>query len=420
MKLHPILAALKKHKAGVTLITLQIALTLAIVCNAVFIIGQRVDRVNRPTGVDEQNLFLIQQAYVGAPTGDDAESVQKLDAMQRSDLETLRGLPDVESVAAINSLPLLQSSWTGGVGLKPDQQHSTEHAAYYFGDDQMLKTLGLQLVAGRNFTASDITNRGFRGVGEPAMIIVTKTLADKLFPKGDALGKTVYLDGQAIPSTIIGIVKRMQIPASGSWGNSFAWNSVLQPIRLDASYTRTAVRAKPGRLDAAMHEAGEALFKANPMRVLENQPDIGIGIMPFSEIRARAYRADIGMAILMGVICLILLCVTAAGIVGLTSFWVGQRRKQIGIRRALGATRNDILRYFQTENLMIAGVGVLLGAILAVGLNLWMMKQFAMDRMSLLYVLVGIVALLALGQGAVFAPARRASRVSPVEATRSV
>ena len=169
-----------------------------------------------------------------------------------------------------------------------------------------------------------------------------------------------------------------------------------------------------------MREARDALFKDNPMRVLENQPDIGIGIMPFSEVRARAYRADIGMAVLMGVICLILLCVTAAGIVGLTSFWVGQRRKQIGIRRALGATRNDILRYFQTENLLIAGAGVVLGAILAVGLNLWMMKQFSMDRMSLLYVLVGIVVLMLLGQGAVFAPARRASRVSPVEATRSV
>jgi putative ABC transport system permease protein len=61
-----------------------------------------------------------------------------------------------------------------------------------------------------------------------------------------------------------------------------------------------------------------------------------------------------------------------------------------------------------------------MGALLAVGLNLWLMKQFSMDRMSLLYVLVGVVVLLALGQGAVFAPARRASRVSPVEATRSV
>jgi putative ABC transport system permease protein len=212
----------------------------------------------------------------------------------------------------------------------------------------------------------------------------------------------------------------MQGPSVGSWSNSFAFSSVLQPTRIDFQYTRTAVRAKPGRLDAAMREARKALLAVDPMRVMSGPRGSGLGIRPFSEVRARAYRADVGMAILMGVICLILLCVTSAGIVGLTSFWVGQRRKQIGIRRALGATQVDILRYFQAENLLIAGAGVVLGAILAVGLNLWMMRQFAMDRMSLLYVLVGIIVLLMLGQGAVFAPARRASRVSPVEATRSV
>jgi putative ABC transport system permease protein len=122
----------------------------------------------------------------------------------------------------------------------------------------------------------------------------------------------------------------------------------------------------------------------------------------------------------MGIISAVLLAITAAGIVGLTSFWVGQRRKQIGVRRALGATRNNILHYFLTENLLIGLAGVIVGAVLAIGINLWMVTRFEMDRMSLLYVGVGILALLLLGQGAVFAPALRASRVSPVEATRSV
>ena len=420
MTLHPILAALKKHKAGVTLITLQIALTLAIVCNAVFIIGQRIDRIDRPSGIDENNLFLIQQAYVGAPTGDDQGSIDKLDSMQQADVATLRNLPDVQSAIAINTLPLLNSTWSGGIGLKPNQQNSTAQAAFYFGTDQMIPALGLKLVAGRNFTPADINHMGFRGHNRPPIVIVTKALADKLFPKGDALGKTIYVDRDT-PSTIIGIIDRMQVPSPDSWANAWFWNSVLIPTRLDAGFARYAVRAKPGRLQAAMQEAPKALFASNPMRVIETGSDFDeTSVHSFADIRAYAYRADRGMAILMGVICVILLCVTAAGIVGLTSFWVGQRRKQIGIRRALGATRNDILRYFQTENLLIAGVGVVLGAILAVGLNLWMMKQFAMDRMSLLYVLVGVIALLMLGQGAVFAPARRASRVSPVEATRSV
>jgi putative ABC transport system permease protein len=151
-----------------------------------------------------------------------------------------------------------------------------------------------------------------------------------------------------------------------------------------------------------------------PMRVLDDD-----SVKPFSEIRAKAYRADIGMAVLMGVICLILLCVTAAGIVGLTSFWVGQRHRQIGVRRALGARKIDILHYFQIENLLIAGVGVVIGVLLALGLNLWLMSHYEMTRIPVLYVLTGVLAMLALGQAAVFVPARRASNVSPVSATRA-
>jgi putative ABC transport system permease protein len=122
----------------------------------------------------------------------------------------------------------------------------------------------------------------------------------------------------------------------------------------------------------------------------------------------------------MGIVSVVLLAITAAGIVGLTSFRVGQRRKQIGVRRALGATRGDILHYFLTENLLIGLGGVLVGAVLAIGINLWMVTQFEMARLSLAYVVAGVVVLLLLGQGAVLAPALRASRVSPVEATRSV
>ncbi|GAA0887890.1 ABC transporter permease [Rhodanobacter soli] len=418
MNLHPILAALRKHKAGTVLIALQIALTLAIVCNAVFIIGQRIDRVNRVTGLDESNLFLVSQQWVGAPNADSADGVEKLDAMQREDLAALRQLPDVASVAPINSLPLLNSSWTGSVSRKPGAQlggKGNTRTAYYFTDEQMLSTLGVRLVAGRAFNAGDVQHQGSRDQRDRPIAIVTQQLADKLFPQGNAVGKVMYTDGSNAPTTIVGVVARLQIPATGSWGNDFAWYSTLIPTRLDANFARYAVRAKPGRLDAAMRAVALTLYKVNPMRVLDDD-----SVKPFSEIRARAYRADVGMAILMGVICLILLCVTAAGIVGLTSFWVGQRHRQIGVRRALGARKVDILRYFQIENLLIAGVGVVVGVLLALGLNLWLMSHYEMTRIPLPYVLIGVLAMLAIGQAAVFAPARRASNVPPVVATRAV
>ena len=418
MRLHPILAALRKHKAGVVLIALQIALTLAIVCNAIFIIGQRIDRVNCPTGLDESNLFRVGQDWVGAPSGDTAEGVEKLDAMQREDLAALRNLPDVASVTPINSLPLGNSTWSGSLSLKPGAVlggKDNTRSVYYFTDAHVLQTLGLKLVAGRAFNDGDVQHQGFRDRRDRPVAIITQALADKLFPQKNAVGRVMYCDGSSSPTTIIGVVARMQSPSTSSWAESFVWNSTLLPIRLDASGAVYAVRSKPGRLDAAMRAVVPTLYKVNPMRVLDDD-----SVKSFAEIRATAYRADVGMAVLMGVICLILIAVTAAGIVGLTSFWVGQRHKQIGVRRDLGARRMDILRYFQMENLMIVGVGAAAGIALAVGLNLWLMHRFEMDRIPIAYVLFGLVVVLILGQAAVFLPARRASNVPPVVATRSV
>ncbi|MFK2878954.1 ABC transporter permease [Rhodanobacter hydrolyticus] len=416
MKLHPMISALRRHKAGVVLIALQIALTLAIVCNAVFIIGHRVERVNRATGLQEQDLYLVSQQWVGAPTGDDADSIQKMDAMQREDLAALRAMPDVASVTPTNSLPLLNQSWNGAMSLNADAKllDGNARTTYYFGDENFVHTLGLHLIAGRDFNAGDVTNKGFRNTSEPAVVIVTKALADKLFPKGSAVGKIVYLDGSGTPSTIIGEVERLQVPSTGSWAGSFAWNATIEPVRLNGNSSSYAVRAKPGRLLAAMKATTPLLYKVNPLRVLDDD-----SVKSFADIRSDAYRADVGMAALMGVICVILLGVTAAGIVGLTSFWVGQRHRQIGVRRALGARKVDILHYFQMENLLIAGIGAVVGVALAIGLNLLLMKHYEMDRMPMFYVLAGVVLVLLLGQGAVFNPARRASNVPPVVATRA-
>ena len=417
MSTHPILAALRKHKAGVVLITLQIALTLAIVCNAIFIIGQRIERVHRVTGIDESNLFLVTQQWVGAPDADDPAGIEKLDSMQREDLAALRSMSDVASVAPINSVPLLNSSWNGSLSLKAGSElrKGGTRTTFYFGDENMISTLGVRLIAGRAFTVADVQHRSLHDQTEPSVVIVTKAIADKMFPGGNAVGKAMYVDGSTTPTTIIGVVERLQVPGTGSWTNTFVYNATLEPLRIDANFARYVVRAKPGRMEAAMRLMPSTLYKVNPMRVLDED-----SVKSFADIRAEAYRADIGMAILMGVVCLVLLGVTAAGIVGLTSFWVGQRHRQIGVRRALGARKIDILHYFQIENLMIAGGGAIVGVALAVGLNAWLMKHFEMDRIPVAYVLVGLVALVALGQAAVFVPARRASNVSPIEATRAV
>jgi len=413
MRLPPILSALRRHKAGVLLIVLQIALTLAIVCNAIFLISQRIERVNRPTGAVEDDLIRISQTWFGAPSGDDAASVEKLDALQRTDLATLRNLPDVQDVASSTSMPLQGMIYSGTLTLNPQQTDVAVSAAYYYGDEHLRSTLGVHLIAGRDFNADEILHHTLTSDAASPVIIVSKPVADQLFPDGNALGKTVYQDGK--PATIVGVVERLQTPTTAKWGSTWDYNSVLEPVRVDDASASYAVRARPGREQAVVREARKALLAVDPLRVM---PDTW-GIQSLSQIRDKIYRADRGMALVMGIVCLILIVVTAAGIAGLTSFWVGQRRKQIGVRRALGARKVDILHYFQIENLLIAGIGVVLGVLLAVGLNLWLMAHYEMARIPLLYVAAAVLAMLALGQVAVYVPARRASNVPPVVATRA-
>ncbi|TAM99645.1 MAG: FtsX-like permease family protein [Rhodanobacteraceae bacterium] len=410
MQIQPILAALRHHKAGTVLIALQIALTLAIVCNALFIIHQRLAHLSQPTGVDEANLFVIDNQWAGQ------SSPRQTDAQMQADLAALRRLPGVLDATASNSYPLRGGGWDNFIMMTPDQVQKTTDSTVYLGDGHFLDTLGLKLIAGRNFRADEVEPMEPQQFVTPPVVIVTKALADKLYPDGSALGKPFY-SMSTTPTTIIGIVERLQRSEVDTWSAPYAYQALIWPRRLDGSFgTYYIVRARPGELAEAIREAPKALYAQNRMRIIDPKD----GVLSFAEVRHRVYDSDRGTAILMGIICAVLLVITGAGIVGLTSFWVGQRRKQIGIRRALGATRHDILHYFQTENLLIAGAGVVLGAILAVGMNLWMMQQLAMDRMPLPYVLAGIIVLLLLGQGAVFAPALRASRVSPVEATRSV
>jgi putative ABC transport system permease protein len=410
MQIKPILTAMRHHKAGTVLIALQIALTLAIVCNALFIIQQRTARMSRPSGVDEANLFVIRSDWA------DKSDAQRIDVQMQADLIALRQLGSVQDAAPTNSFPLRGNGWDNYIKLQPGQIKMTTDAAMFFSDEHTLATLGTHLIAGRNFTASEIGAQRPRDAMHAAQVIISKDLAQRLYPDGSALGKTIYVSMGQAPSTVIGVTDTLQAHMISSKADAYAYNAVLVPARLLNDYTYYLVRARPGQLDAAMRDAPKALYAQSRMRIIDRKD----GVMSFAQVRQRAYERDRGMAILMGIVSVVLLAITAAGIVGLTSFWVGQRRKQIGVRRALGATRGDILHYFLTENLLIGLGGVLVGAVLAIGINLWMVTQFEMARLSLAYVVAGVVVLLLLGQGAVLAPALRASRVSPVEATRSV
>jgi putative ABC transport system permease protein len=405
MELRPILSAMRRNKVGAILIAVQMAITLAILCNGLFIIEQRITLSKRPTGTDEANIFAITNQWIGDPAD--------LPARLQADLAALRSLPGVVDAYVTNAYPLTNAGWSEGVKLHPDQKSSTAPSALYFADEHGLPTLGLRLISGRNFNAAEVTDRRLNDLAPPPAVIITRQLADKLFPRGDALGQAIYVQFQKTRAPIIGIVDKLQVPwvAASGWGSKFSDNAMIEPFRFVAQYAHYIVRAQPGQMTAVMRAAEKTLIDVNRARVLRK-------VQSLTDARAEVYRDDRGLAIILGVVCAALLAVTAFGIVGLTSYWVAQRRRQIGIRRALGATRKAIIRYFQTENFLIAAAGAAMGVAMAVSLNLWMVSSFEMERLHIGYAVAGAIIVLLLGQAAVFWPALRAASVPPALATR--
>jgi putative ABC transport system permease protein len=180
----------------------------------------------------------------------------------------------------------------------------------------------------------------------------------------------------------------------------------------DANDVTYVLRTEPQDRERVLKQAVSLLNHLHDNRILRH-------VQTFEQLRADFFHRNRTMIALLMAAAIGLLIVTALGIAGLASFWVQQRRRSIGIRRAVGATRLDILRYFQLENFLIVSAGVVLGVVLAYSLNMLLMQHYEQPRLPLLYLVIGALVLWLLGQLAVLGPALRAASVPPVVATRN-
>lgn len=410
MEIRPILSTLRRHKTAAALIVIEVALTCAIICNALFMISDRITEVRETSGLVEDELVRIQITSVGNDPEEDART--------RGDLAALRALPGVKAATVTNQVPFVNSSWNYGVRLDADQQQVTMNAAMYMAEEQFLETLGLKLVAGRAFTPDEYKDAAslMAGLSEGSLpsAIVTRKMAERLWPGEDPIGKGFY-SGDEQPTRVVGVIEHLVRP-SQLGGPSAREYSVILPLRphynIGGNYV---IRTDPDRRHEVL-EAARKVLQANGADriILEDQTKT------FEELRSEYYQGPRSMAWLLGIVCVALLLITALGIIGLASFWVQQRTKQIGIRRALGATRGQVLRYFQTENFLLASIGIALGMLLAFAINQVLMGKYELARLPLYYLPAGAVLLWVLGQLAVYAPARRAASIPPATATRSV
>ncbi len=407
MEFRPILSALMRSRTGPLLVASQVALSLAILVNTVHIVSDNLAATARPSGVaDYGTLFHV--GVVGARTEAPAAQV----ATQQRNAAALRAVPGAVSVAQISNYPLRGGGYWLMVRTALKEGDNDDNAAIYNTADSVVKTWGLTLVEGRDFVPGDVTVID-DVINTPDTVIVSRAMAAKLFPgQASVVGKTVYVGiGAGVrPSRIIGVVEHLQTPSAST--DETAEFSLVFPARVIGGGTTYSVRAEAGQRERVIRDAEAALRAASSTPLV-------IKTITMDEVFQDRYRGQQAMAAMLITVSLLLLLITASGIVGMASLWVTQRHKQIGVRRALGARRIDILRYFLLENLIITSAGVVVGVLLAIGLNQLLVSQFEMSKLPLSYLLAGPLVFWTLGVLAVYPPAWRGASTSPAVATRS-
>ncbi|MGK0304403.1 MAG: putative ABC transport system permease protein [Gammaproteobacteria bacterium] len=399
----PIISSLLRQKYAMAMLVLQIAITLAVISNGLFIVSQRLDILQRPSGIDESNIFVLTSSGF-TKDFNPKTSIQ-------IDLAALRQMPNIINAVATYSFPFSGSSDWDELQTVAGSDQNTVPAASYKLDEHGIDALGISLIAGENFSPSEVLWQTESNSTFPSVVLITSSLATDLFSTVDwssVVGRTLYIN--ATHSAVVkGIVKQLQAPWSPAGQIE---NSVIYPRVVTRNSSRYLIRTQPTILQNTIATTERYLSMSNQQRMIRKVETI-------ETMKQQVYGPDIAAVTILLVVMIALTIITAMGIAGLTSFNVLVRHKQIGIRRALGANKVDILCQFFAENIIQTTCGILIGCLLAVGLNIFLVSQYALPKLPLTYIISAMICLYVLGILAILKPALKAMNISPAAATRS-
>ncbi len=403
MEFGPIFRALLNNRTRFWLILVEVALTLAIVVNCTSIFLEKRQSFLAPTGMDTDNILAI----TTEPFGENFADEEFVESVGEADLRQLRSHPSIIDATPIDFFPLSGSGSSTGRKAAGSEIDTVE-VGYFMVDEHGIDTLGTNLIEGRNFNSSDIELSSDDDA--PQNIIITKAFADRVFPDGNVIGSRLSNQDNEHTGTIIGVIDSM----SNSWPRAgMGGQTMLLPGKpRDNREMNYLVRAEPGAIDSLYTELDELLVS------LEN--DRIVTVRTLSEIKLRYFRRTLMAMKIWAAVVVLMIIVTSLGIVGLTSFSVTQRIREIGTRRALGATRAAILRYFLLENWLITTAGLIIGTILTILLNYVLAQYAEAPKIDWILMAGGATVLWAAGLLAALIPALRATTVAPEIATRTV
>ena len=400
MEFGPILRTLLRNKTRMILIVMEVALTLAIVVNSINMMQDMQFKMERPTGIDEVNII----AAYSRPFAEDFRENGYFKNARQADLDLIRSLPGVQSSEVVSQIPLSGSGSSSGYKPLGSEMNTLATAVLDTGPDAV-ETLGIEIISGRDITEEDMNE------AESKNVLITKVYADRLFPEGNAVGKQVQGRTPENPHTIVGIIGYMH----GFWpGWPYLEHVMIRPNKPGSfNYgVNYLIRVEPGQRENLLASIETKMLALNDGR--------NVTIRPLSEIKSDTYESERAVVKMLRAVIALLLFVTALGMIGMTSFSVTERTHHIGTRRALGARKVDILRYFLTENWIITTIGVLVGTGLAYGLNYLLVSLVSGVKLDLLLLFYGVVLMWIVGQLSALLPAWKGARTSPAVATRNV
>jgi predicted permease len=322
-------------------------------------------------------------------------------------LDKLRALPGVTSASIATYLPF-DIRGTQRAGIWPEGQTPTESQKFLSVvctsvDHAYLATLGTRLLAGRDFTGHD-------DEAAPRVAIVNRTLAQMLWPNADPVGKRLVLQGDAMQ--VVGVVDKLRVWAIAGTNRPLIFYPLAQRFQNNVTIVvRTGT--EPMQIAASVKRAVAQLDPEMPVyniRTLDRQiasSPMGMAPMRMGTVIAGA----------QGIIALFL---ATLGLYGLVSHSVKRRTHEIGIRMALGATSYSVVSPVLRSGLKLAGIGLALGLLAALGLTRFLQGLLygvsAFDPLSftaVAAVLTGVAFL------ACWWPAHRAAKVDPMVALRN-
>lgn len=376
-----------------SLIVTQMMLTTALLITAVVLVHSLSSSIGADQGFVSRNVVMTTTLI----DGDVYRPERRLQLVETL-LERIEQAPGVAAAAMIENVPLANNA-----PIRPVRLRSGERNALVYQNRAsrgLFNTLGITLLAGRDFAVSDNT--------APASVgIVNETLARTLWPGESALGKYLLGDEGTLIE-VIGLVRDSKYDSIDESAKPFLY----RPAALAVSTTPTFLLKPAGDPGSIVTLVRDRLTALDPDLVAYN-------VMTLDDRLTLGLMVNRAAAAASGGLGLLALALGAIGIYGTMSFLVQQRRREIGIRLALGATRASVMRLVTRQGLiwslagMAAGIG--LGGVAAFGLSRVVRGVQVFDAPAFLMITVALTATVYL---ACYAPARRASRVDPIATLR--